>query len=371
MTKLQRLYAEQGQSPWLDNLTRALPARRHPGPHGRRGHPRRHREPDDLRQGHRGLGRLRRTVRLADRRRQFRVDDAYWELVIADVTAALAVLRPVFDAAAGTDGFVSVEVAPELARDIHATIAAARALHERIDAAEPVRQDPGDGRGRPRDRGDDRRGPQHQRHPDLLPRPLRRGHRGLPARPRDVRRRRRRPLDGPQRRLVLRQPGRHRGRPAAGSHRHRRGAGVARPSRGRPGQARLRAVPASSSPARGGSASPISARTCSGRCGPRRPPRTRPTPTPSTSTSSSAPTPSTPCPNQPSPPSRTTAAGPHPRHRTVDEARRRDAPAGRRRHRHGRRRPDPRRQRRRQLPPVLPRRACRACDVKARQLSSR
>lgn len=47
--------------------------------------------------------------------------------------AACAVLRPVFDASGGTDGFVSVEVAPELARDTPATIAAARQLHERID----------------------------------------------------------------------------------------------------------------------------------------------------------------------------------------------------------------------------------------------
>ena len=54
--------------------------------------------------------------------------------------------------------------------------------------------------------------------------PLRRGHRGLPRRPRGVHRRRRRPVDGPQRRLVLRQPGRHRGRPTAGGDRHRRGA---------------------------------------------------------------------------------------------------------------------------------------------------
>lgn len=38
-----------------------------------------------------------------------------------------------FDLSGGTDGFVSIEVAPELARDTHATIAAARDLHARID----------------------------------------------------------------------------------------------------------------------------------------------------------------------------------------------------------------------------------------------
>jgi transaldolase len=60
------------------------------------------------------------------------VHDAYWELVIADVEEACSVLRPVFDHSNGADGFVSIEVAPELAHDTHATIAAARDLHERV-----------------------------------------------------------------------------------------------------------------------------------------------------------------------------------------------------------------------------------------------
>ena len=52
-----------------------------------------------------------------------------------EVADALGVLRPTFDASAGTDGFVSVEVAPELARDTDATIAAARQLHDAGDAS--------------------------------------------------------------------------------------------------------------------------------------------------------------------------------------------------------------------------------------------
>ena len=63
------------------------------------------------------------------------VEDAYWDLVVADIEDALALLRPTFDASSGVDGFVSVEVAPALARDTEGTIAAARALTERI--AEP------------------------------------------------------------------------------------------------------------------------------------------------------------------------------------------------------------------------------------------
>ena len=70
--------------------------------------------------------------------------------MIDDIVDALAVLRPTFDASDGTDGFVSIEVAPELAHDTEATITAARDLHKRIDAAQPVREDPGDRRRRSR-----------------------------------------------------------------------------------------------------------------------------------------------------------------------------------------------------------------------------
>jgi transaldolase len=60
------------------------------------------------------------------------VEDAYWELAEHDVAEALALLRPTYDNSGGGDGFVSIEVAPELARDTDATIAAACRLHERI-----------------------------------------------------------------------------------------------------------------------------------------------------------------------------------------------------------------------------------------------
>jgi transaldolase len=61
------------------------------------------------------------------------VADAYWDLVTSDIEGALALLRPVYDASEAIDGYVSVEVAPDLARDAAGTEAAARHLHERID----------------------------------------------------------------------------------------------------------------------------------------------------------------------------------------------------------------------------------------------
>ena len=54
------------------------------------------------------------------------INDAYWELVIDDVRDALALLRPTHDESGGADGFLSIEVAPEL--DTDGTIAAAHEL---------------------------------------------------------------------------------------------------------------------------------------------------------------------------------------------------------------------------------------------------
>src|SRR5215475_1480624 len=134
MTKLQRLYEEQGQSPWLDNLTRLY---LQDGSHGTLARL--------VRQGIRGVTAnptiFAKAIEGSDAYdQQFTVliddgcpiADAYWQLVTRDITDAAAVLRPVFDASGGCDGFVSVEVAPELAHDTKASIAAARDLHTRI-----------------------------------------------------------------------------------------------------------------------------------------------------------------------------------------------------------------------------------------------
>ena len=62
------------------------------------------------------------------------IDDAYWRLVAADIEQALALLAPVHRASDGVDGFVSVEVSPALAHDEVGTVAAARALGDRLAA---------------------------------------------------------------------------------------------------------------------------------------------------------------------------------------------------------------------------------------------
>lgn len=50
-------------------------------------------------------------------------------LAVADIQAAADVLRPVYDATGGADGFVSLEVAPDLAYDTAATVDEAKRLH--------------------------------------------------------------------------------------------------------------------------------------------------------------------------------------------------------------------------------------------------
>lgn len=132
MTRLHDLFAEQGQSPWIDNLART-----------------------GLRSGHlaqlvtdgiRGVTSNPTIFQKAiagssDYDEQFQsllrnhsVEEAYWEMVFDDIDGALEVLRPVYDDSGATDGFVSLEVAPSLAHDTAGTADAARLFHSRIES---------------------------------------------------------------------------------------------------------------------------------------------------------------------------------------------------------------------------------------------
>jgi transaldolase len=77
------------------------------------------------------------------------VEDAYWTMAVQDVTGALGVFRDLYDASGGSDGFVSLEVAPNLANDTAATTAAARAIHERISLPNLMVKIPGTEAGIP------------------------------------------------------------------------------------------------------------------------------------------------------------------------------------------------------------------------------
>ena len=148
MGRLQELYDEQGQSPWLDNLKRAWVL---DGELARW-----------VERGVRGITSnpsiFQKAIESAtEYDEQFAelvgggtsVEDAYWELVTTDIRDALRILRPVHDASDGTDGYVSVEVAPQLADDTDGTIAAARHLHELIDEPNLYVKIPGTAAGLP------------------------------------------------------------------------------------------------------------------------------------------------------------------------------------------------------------------------------
>ena len=60
-------------------------------------------------------------------------DEILWDLMIEDVRAAADVLRPVFDRTGGRDGFVSIEVSPQVAYSVEATVEMVRELRRRCD----------------------------------------------------------------------------------------------------------------------------------------------------------------------------------------------------------------------------------------------
>jgi transaldolase len=62
---------------------------------------------------------------------------------IADVQSACDVLAPVFEESGGRDGFVSLEVAPDLARDTDGTLASARGYWAAVDRANVMIKIPG------------------------------------------------------------------------------------------------------------------------------------------------------------------------------------------------------------------------------------
>jgi transaldolase / glucose-6-phosphate isomerase len=73
----------------------------------------------------------------------------YEDLAIADIQGAADVLRGVYDDTGGRDGYVSLEVAPELARDTQGTIAAAKDLWARVDRPNVMIKIPGTPEGVP------------------------------------------------------------------------------------------------------------------------------------------------------------------------------------------------------------------------------
>jgi transaldolase len=60
------------------------------------------------------------------------IEDSYWRLVTEDVAKAADLLRPLYDSTRGADGFVSIEVSPDLAHDTAGTCAQAKELFAQL-----------------------------------------------------------------------------------------------------------------------------------------------------------------------------------------------------------------------------------------------
>lgn len=146
MSRLHDLYADHGQSPWLDNLRRdwitsgELAAWVDRGVRGLTSNPTIF---------ERAIGssnaydaELEQLVSQGAS-----VVESYWGLVSSDIRGALDILAPVHESSDGEDGYVSVEVSPLLAHDGPATLAAARQLDESIAAPNLYIKIPGTAEG--------------------------------------------------------------------------------------------------------------------------------------------------------------------------------------------------------------------------------
>jgi len=128
---LRRLSTEFGQSPWLDNLRRGwitggqLAALRDRGVRGLTSNP------TIFQKAIQGSSDYDAQFESLARKNAEPID-AYWQMVLSDIDAALDVFEPVYKESNGADGYVSVEVDPSLAHDGMGTLGAARELHERI-----------------------------------------------------------------------------------------------------------------------------------------------------------------------------------------------------------------------------------------------
>ena len=132
MSKLHELFEHQGQSPWLDNLKREwllsgeIQQWIDAGVRGITSNPSIFQKAIETSEAY--TDQLAQLVNSG-----VTIEDSYWELVLEDINAALGLLRPLFDASDGADGFVSLEVSPLLARDTAATEAQARSLWDRVN----------------------------------------------------------------------------------------------------------------------------------------------------------------------------------------------------------------------------------------------
>ncbi|MBA2470636.1 MAG: transaldolase [Chloroflexia bacterium] len=77
------------------------------------------------------------------------IEDIFQTLAVKDIQFACDLFRPIYDASSGEDGFVSLEVLPNLARDTEGTMANARVLWKAVDRPNLMVKVPGTDEGAP------------------------------------------------------------------------------------------------------------------------------------------------------------------------------------------------------------------------------
>ncbi len=134
MPKLVDLYDRHGQSPWLDDLRRSwlldgtLARRLERGVRGITSNP-------SIFQKAMADGSAYDEQFTALAKDGCSAVRSYWAMATSDVADALDLLAPLYRDSGGGDGFVSLELAPELAHDTEASVEAARRFH--TDIARP------------------------------------------------------------------------------------------------------------------------------------------------------------------------------------------------------------------------------------------
>jgi len=151
MNPLKTLYDEQGQSVWLDFIERGMLAG---------GGLARFVEEDGVRGVTSNPSIFNKAITGGDAYDEamasalaedpsLSAEELFWLLAVEDIRRAADILRPVYEASGGEDGYVSLEVSPRLARDTAGTVAEARRLWARVDRPNLMIKVPATGEGIP------------------------------------------------------------------------------------------------------------------------------------------------------------------------------------------------------------------------------
>ena len=131
MNNLEKLHLKFDQSPWLDNLSRELLRSGKLAEYVELGIRGLTSNPTILEKAILGSNAYDEQIKTL----AVSGEDAetiYWRIIEDDIKEAAALLRPIWDASSGSDGYVSLEVSPRLAEDPTSTLEQAKRLWQEV-----------------------------------------------------------------------------------------------------------------------------------------------------------------------------------------------------------------------------------------------